>query len=173
MQADSIEPSLVPRVGMEFRCLDDCYDFYLEYARAVGFSIKRYRSDGNIKWLNCRSEGTNPGKAKKEDAKGRKTGTVRTGCKAGLKLRQIVNEKKEVVAVRIVLANLDHNHKFLTEKEAAKHFYSHKQVESPLLDFVGALQDSRVPEHCIIDIVSDMNGGPENNPMTRQDLKNM
>ena len=26
--------------------LDDCYDFYLEYARAVGFSIKRYRSDG-------------------------------------------------------------------------------------------------------------------------------
>ncbi|WVZ64501.1 hypothetical protein U9M48_014004 [Paspalum notatum var. saurae] len=30
------------------------------------------------------------------------------------------------------------------------------------MEFIGAMQDSRVPQHCIMDYVSEMHGGPEN-----------
>jgi hypothetical protein len=41
------------------------------------------------------------------------------------------------------------------------------------MDFVGAMHDSRVPQHYIVDIISNMHDGPENVRITTQDLKNM
>jgi hypothetical protein len=41
------------------------------------------------------------------------------------------------------------------------------------MDFVGAMHDSRVPQNNIVDMISDMHDGPENVPITTQDLKNM
>jgi hypothetical protein len=38
---------------------------------------------------------------------------------------------------------------------------------------LGAMQESRIPQHCIIDFVSEMHGGPENVPLTTQDMINM
>jgi hypothetical protein len=41
------------------------------------------------------------------------------------------------------------------------------------MDFVGAMHDSRVPQHYIVDMISDMHDDLENVPITTQDLKNM
>jgi len=39
------------------------------------------------------------------------------------------------------------------------------------MEFIGAMQDSRIPNHCIMDYVSEMHGGPENVPVTSQDMR--
>jgi hypothetical protein len=35
------------------------------------------------------------------------------------------------------------------------------------------MQESRIPQHCIMDFVLEMHGGPENVPLTTQDMINM
>jgi hypothetical protein len=35
------------------------------------------------------------------------------------------------------------------------------------------MQASRIPQHCIMDFVSEMNGGPENVPVTAQDMSSL
>ena len=91
-----------------------------------------------------------------------------------MKLKKIYDdEKKEIIAVRIDLLNLWHNHEFVDRDEEKQHYQCNKQREPEFMEFVGAMQDSRVPTHCIEDIISNMHGGPENVPMTRQDLRNM
>ncbi|WVZ63324.1 hypothetical protein U9M48_012965 [Paspalum notatum var. saurae] len=41
------------------------------------------------------------------------------------------------------------------------------------MEFIGAMQDRRVPQHYIMDYVSEMHGGAENVPVTAQDVKNL
>lgn len=41
------------------------------------------------------------------------------------------------------------------------------------MELDGAMHDSRVMQHYIVDMISDMYDGPENVPITTQDLKNM
>ncbi|WVZ90765.1 hypothetical protein U9M48_037036 [Paspalum notatum var. saurae] len=50
-----------------------------------------------------------------------------------------------------------------------------KTHDPEYMEFQGAMQDNRVPQHCIMDFVSEteMHGGPENVPVTAQDIKNM
>jgi hypothetical protein len=35
------------------------------------------------------------------------------------------------------------------------------------------MQESRIPQHCIMDFVSEMHGGPENVPITAKDIANL
>jgi hypothetical protein len=81
--------------------------------------------------------------------------------------------QKSVVSVRIELVNLDHNHDFVTQETKKQHLRCNKTRDLEFIDFVGAMHDSRVPQYCIVDMISDMHDGPENVPITTQDLKNM
>ena len=52
-QPDSIDPRIVPRLGMTFRNVEEAHKFYGQYAMEVGFPVKKYRERKNYKWLNC------------------------------------------------------------------------------------------------------------------------
>lgn len=41
------------------------------------------------------------------------------------------------------------------------------------MKFLSAMQESKIPQHYIMDFVSEMHGGPENGPITVQDMSNM
>jgi hypothetical protein len=41
------------------------------------------------------------------------------------------------------------------------------------MEFLSAMQESRIPQHCIMDFVLEMHGGPENVPITVQDMSNL
>jgi hypothetical protein len=41
------------------------------------------------------------------------------------------------------------------------------------MEFLSAMQESRIPQHCIMDFVTEMHGGPENVPITVQDMSNL
>jgi hypothetical protein len=41
------------------------------------------------------------------------------------------------------------------------------------MEFLSAMQESRISQHCIKDFVWEMHGGPENVPITVQDMSNL
>lgn len=158
---------------MTFSGVQEAYLFYCRYAKAVGFGVKKFREKPHCKWINCTREGKCASRSP-NNPKVRKKGTRRTGCNAGIKLKKILHEDdRRLLAVSIDLVNLDHNHAFLQSNAATNHFHCHKQREPEMLEFVGAMQDSRVPHHCILDMMSEMHDGTENMPMTLKDIQNM
>jgi hypothetical protein len=76
-----------------------------------------------------------------------------------------------VVAAKIELVNLEHNHEFITDEAEKQHLRCNKIRDAEFINFVDAMHDSRVPQHCIVDFISEMHDGPENVPVTAQDLK--
>lgn len=171
-QPDDIDDSIVPKVGMKFRSVQDAYGFYAHYAGVVGFGIKKYREKTGCKWLNCVREGKckfhKPG-----ERRVRKKTTKRVGCLAGLKLRKVYDGNGRLFCVVIDVANLFHNHTFLKSPSATKNFHCNKEFDPNYREFIGQMQDSRVPTHCVLDLMSNLHAGPENVPLTRKDLENM
>jgi hypothetical protein len=56
-QHDTIDRSIVPRVGMMFHDVDYAYKFFKWYTYEVGFPLKRYMQKIYCKWLNCSRKG--------------------------------------------------------------------------------------------------------------------
>ncbi|WVZ83808.1 hypothetical protein U9M48_030908 [Paspalum notatum var. saurae] len=103
----------------------------------------------------------------------RKTSSKRTKCKAGMKLKKIYDDaKKNVIALRINLVQFEHNHEFSTAKEEKDQLQCNKTHDPKYMEFIGAMQDSRIPNHCIMDYVSEMHGGLENVPAARRRKNN-
>ena len=171
IQAASIRPEIVPRVGMTFSSVDHAYHFYSKYAEEAGFGIKKYREKTYIKWLVCTREGASA-TSNSPVPKERNRGTKRGGCKAGLKLRKHLGCNKEVTSVTIEVFEPSHNHPML-RKQAARHYYSAKRMDPSYKEFINQLNDARVPQSSIIDLMENMHGGPENMPLTTRDLSNM
>ena len=164
-QLDNIDPRIVPRLGMTFRNVEEAHKFYGRYAMEVGFPVKKYRERKNCKWLNCSMEGKPLVRAVDNPKVRTNTSSKRTECKAGMKLKKIYDDdRKNVVMVRIDLLHLDHNHEFLKQQEEIDQLRCNKTHDPGYMEFIGAMQDSRVPQHCIMDYVSEMQGGAENVP---------
>jgi hypothetical protein len=147
--------------------------FIKQYTYEVGFPVKRYREKTHCKWLNCSREGK-CGSSAGDRPRVRRKQSGRTQCKVRIKLRKIYDDdKNSVIYVRIELVNLEHNHEFITQENEKRHLRCNKIRDPELVEFVGAMHDGRVPQHCIVDMISDMHDGPENVPITAQDLRNM
>ena len=63
LQEEDVNDKSIPTVGMAFKSEDEAYDFYNQYARKVGFSIRKshtkLRRDGPLyqKHLVCSKQG--------------------------------------------------------------------------------------------------------------------
>jgi hypothetical protein len=168
----NIDPNIVSTVGMTFKDVDDAYKFYKRYAYEVGFPLNKYREKTFSKWINCSREGKSAPRPN-DTPRMRNRNSGRTQCKARMKLKKYMMMKKMVVAAKIELVNLEHNHEFITDEAEKQHLRCNKSRDAEFINFVDATHDSRVPQHCIVDFISDMHDRPENVPVTAQDLKNM
>jgi hypothetical protein len=63
-------------------------------------------------------------------------------------------------AMRIELINLEHNHEFIMRETQKQHLRCNMTRDLEFMDFVGTLHDNRVPQHCIVDMISNMHDGP-------------
>ena len=172
-QEVTIDPRLVPKVGMTFSGVDEAYKFYSRYAYEVGFPLKKYRERKNCKWLNCSMEGKGSVRGI-SSPKVRSTSSKRTQCKAGMKLKKNYDDAKEtVISVRIDLLHLDHNHEFFKKDTEKNQLQCNKTHDPEYMEFISSMQESRIPQHCIMDYVSEMHGGPESVPVTAQDMYNL
>ena len=114
---------------------------------------------------------THPLKGNKTSKPKRNKTSKKTGCKAKLKLRFVYDRFKQVEAVVIEQAHLDHNHKLLP-LESAQHMIAHKTKEPVLFEYIDELHESEVPPQCVTNIMREMHGGDENVPITSRDLEN-
>jgi hypothetical protein len=77
--------------------------------------------------------------------------------------KKIYDDSKEnIVAARIDLVHLEHNHDFIKKDTEKKHLQCNKTHDPEYMEFLSAMQQSRILHHCIMDFVSEMHGGPEN-----------
>jgi hypothetical protein len=91
-----------------------------------------------------------------------------------MKLKKIYDDAKEnVISVWIDLVNYEHNHEFLKKDTGKGQLQCNKTHDRDYMEFLSAMQESRIPQHCIMDFVSEMHGGPENVLITVQDMSNL
>jgi hypothetical protein len=166
-QKVTIDPWLVPKVGMTFSGVDEAYQFYSRYAYEVGFPLKKY------KWLNCSMEGKSAVRGI-SNPKVRNTSSKRTQCKASMKLKKIYDDAKEIViSVCINLLHLNHNHEFFKKDTEKNQLQCNKTHDPEYMEFISSMQESRISQHCIMDYVSEMHGGPESVPVTTHHMYNL
>jgi hypothetical protein len=91
-----------------------------------------------------------------------------------MKLKKIYDDAKENnISVRIDLIHLEHNHEFFRKDTEKNQLQCNKTHDPEYMEFLSEMQESRIPQHCIMDFVSGMHGGPENVPLTTQDMSNL
>jgi hypothetical protein len=69
--------------------------------------------------------------------------------------------------------HLEHNHGFIKKDTEKKHLQCNKTHGPEYMEFLSAMQQSRIPQHCIMDFMSKMHGGPENVPIIANDIANL
>jgi hypothetical protein len=75
--------------------------------------------------------------------------------------------------VRIDLIHLEHNHEFFRKDTEKNQLQCNKTHDLENMEFLSAMQESRIPQQCIVDFVLEMHGGPKNVPVTAQDISNL
>lgn len=155
---------------MIFKTVKEAKAFYARYGQEVGFGVKLYRSRPGSKWINCHREGTC--KSKVQDRKRKKT-TKRCECNAAMRLKKVLGPDGKIDSYIVDYVNLHHNHQFLPSPTTTQQFHCNKQRDSPMIELIGAMQDSRCPHHCIVDMVANLHDGSDNIPMTQKDIENM
>ncbi|XP_038975003.1 protein FAR1-RELATED SEQUENCE 5-like [Phoenix dactylifera] len=103
----NVAEEVIPKLGIEFETEQEAYDFYNNYARAVGFSIRRSKGqyekgnqDDLRKWLDrvfyCSCQGLR-GNDKRDDDVKRHGPETRCGCLAEMKISRRASEKYSVI----------------------------------------------------------------------------
>lgn len=168
---NTIDPSLVPKVGMSFKNDIAAKEFFSIYAKEVGFPVKLENSKTHLRIIHCNREGVYEYFKGDENLRTRNRTTMKTNCKAKLKLKCLFDSNKVEVCVVIEQAHLKHNHRFSKSNMETTQMACHKQKDSEILEFVDEMHVRGVPNHCINNMTREIHGGTKNLPMTFRDLE--
>jgi hypothetical protein len=161
---------MVPTKGMAFPTYDDPYNFYKTYAYHAGFDIKKSRTHKSIHEVCCTREGKHVSKVADCDRE-RKKPSKKMGCKAYVKLRH--NYDGGVLSsVQYDVVELQHNHPLTPSPSAVKPMRAHKNHDDTAMKIVDIMQESHVPQSCIMGVLYDLHGGLDKIPFTTRDVEN-
>ncbi|KAJ0969399.1 hypothetical protein J5N97_022276 [Dioscorea zingiberensis] len=117
----SLETSndVVPYIGQRFVSHDAAYEFYSEFAKRCGFSIRRHRTEGKDgigkgltrRYFVCHRAGNTPIKASNESKPQRNRKSSRCGCQAYMRISK--NTDSGVPEWRVTGFTNHHNHELL------------------------------------------------------------
>ncbi|CAI0456821.1 unnamed protein product [Linum tenue] len=109
----------VPYIGQRFATHDAAYQFYSEFAKRCGFSIRRHRTEGKDgigkgltrRYFVCHRAGSTPAKAANEGKQQRNRKSSRCGCQAYIR----ISKSSELGAFewRVTGFANHHNHELL------------------------------------------------------------
>ncbi|XP_015389930.2 protein FAR1-RELATED SEQUENCE 5-like [Citrus sinensis] len=159
----------MPRLGQEFVLLDDVHEFYNEYAKKVGFSVrinssrKSHRGEIVRKEYVCSKEGAT---TKEVVEKKRRCSKVREGCKAKL---AVVKSKSGTYVVSVF--EEDHNHPLTTPRRVHL-LRSHRNVSEVKRSLTHQLAAANIPIHQQISVLELQGGGIQNIGCLGKDLYN-
>ncbi|CDP17275.1 unnamed protein product [Coffea canephora] len=120
---------LIPKMGMEFESEEDAYNFYLAYAKEVGFGIKRssFHKDSNGKLMDrvfCCSAKGKRGKDKRDLNVRAPRPETRFNCSAKMKVNS-----RQTGKFRICQLIIEHNHYLSSPNKSHLHI-SHRKINS-------------------------------------------
>lgn len=117
----SLETSndVIPYIGQKFVSHDAAYEFYSEFAKRCGFSIRRHRTEGKDgvgkgltrRYFVCHRAGNTPIKASNESKPQRNRKSSRCGCRAYMRISK--NTDSGVPDWRVTGFANHHNHDLL------------------------------------------------------------
>ncbi|EEE59494.1 hypothetical protein OsJ_11726 [Oryza sativa Japonica Group] len=155
---------------MAFPTYDNAYNFYQRYACHAGFDIKKSRTHKAFREVCCTREGKHVSKVTDGDRQRRRP-SKKMGCKAFMKLRHNY-DGGALSSVVYDVVELQHNHPLTPSPSAVKHMRAHKNRDDTVMQFVDTMQESHVPQSCIMGVLSDLHGGQDNIPFTSRDVEN-
>ncbi|XP_010930511.1 protein FAR1-RELATED SEQUENCE 11 isoform X2 [Elaeis guineensis] len=117
----SLETSIdaIPYIGQRFVTHDAAYEFYSEYAKRCGFSIRRHRTEGKDgigkgltrRYFVCHRAGNTPTKASNDNKPQRNRKSSRCGCQAYMRISKSTDIG--VTEWRVTGFSDHHNHELL------------------------------------------------------------
>ncbi|XP_076907266.1 protein FAR1-RELATED SEQUENCE 5-like [Bidens hawaiensis] len=172
-----VSQSLKPVKGMVFDSVELAYGFYVNYAHASGFSVRKnsaYTNHGvlKLKYYVCSKEGFKSGSVYStlDDANNgkrkRRKPSKRTGCGAHIKFRLNDNNKYEVKDFEE-----EHNHSFV-HKDDIQFLTSARRVDYVKESAIQALSQVNLGPVRVFNILKSLYGGYEQVGATKNDFKN-
>jgi len=167
-----VSPEMKPKIGQEFRTLDDVWTFYNAYAKESGFSVRNYsvKKDVETKEITrkkyiCYKQGKGVVIAS-ADTSGRR-GSVRDDCNVNL---VVVRSLSGTYVVRIFVES--HSHPLATPLKTY-FLRSHRSVSSARKCLTQQLGMIHIPPHQQFNFLGVQAGGFENIEFTQKDLYNL
>jgi zinc finger SWIM domain-containing protein 3 len=163
----------IPHLEMEFESEVAAYDFYNEYSKKMGFSIRREygnksKVDGILtsRRFTCFKEG-NRGVDKRDYLTKEPRAETRTGCQA----RMGISFDRKIGKYKVVDFVSEHNH-ILQPNEYVHMTRSHRRIFESQASQIILADESGLKPKDFHNYVSKQAGGKEIIGYTRQDLKN-
>ncbi|XP_052291814.1 protein FAR1-RELATED SEQUENCE 5-like [Citrus sinensis] len=168
------ESALPEMLAKEFASEEEAGICYQEYARTVGFGIRKHNKRRNVKgnitgrtWV-CSRQGFRAAKHMENRCRGREAKAVtRTGCRA--QFRVIYNEDTGRWACSFLQRVHNHN---LTPPQLVHHIRSHRGVTGPDLSAALSLHKVGVKPSQIHEFMVDRSGGYDKVGYNRRDVEN-
>ncbi|XP_042405648.1 protein FAR1-RELATED SEQUENCE 5-like isoform X4 [Zingiber officinale] len=168
----NIETDLdIPQMGLEFDTEEDAYQFYLSYAKKVGFGIRRGKihNDKSGKLLDrvfyCCAQGKR-GKDKRDIYVKASRDETRFGCEAKMKISN--RRKSKFTVVQFVK---EHNH-YLSSPNKTHLYRSHRNISFSAAKQIEFASDVGIPPKASHDLMVRQVGGRENLGFIPEDYKN-
>lgn len=162
--------SYSPHLGMSFNTIDEAYNCYNAYARMMGFSIRRQRTNRSMRdtskilryTLCCSCQGSYT----KVRTPQKRRDDKRFGCKANFAVK--LDKSGKYVLVKF---NKEHTHD-LVPPSSAHYLRSHRVVESSQGGLINKMHESGIPRSKIFTYFVEEAGGAEHLNFTQTDCSN-
>ncbi|XP_021736076.1 protein FAR1-RELATED SEQUENCE 11-like [Chenopodium quinoa] len=124
---------VVPYIGQRFTSHDSAYEFYSEFAKRCGFSIRRHRTEGKDgvgkgltrRYFVCHRAGNTPVKVANENKPQRNRKSSRCGCQAYLR----INKTTELgISEWRVTGFVDHHNHDLLEPNQVRFLPAYRNI---------------------------------------------
>jgi hypothetical protein len=158
----------VTRARQEFDSIEAAHQFYLDYAKMAGFSVRTMRTSKETKHWVCNRQGfMKPGKENEEPQTDKRS--MRIGCPTYAKVKE---DKKHKIWYFDRIGEA-HNHKLQPSVRIVRYMHAHKQREAAMDDLFAIMSRSGVPNQVAMNVMSELYAGCQNWPFTEKDIQNM
>ncbi|CAL2257576.1 unnamed protein product [Prunus armeniaca] len=156
-----VRSELKPKLGLEFDCCDDVFNFYNMYAVEAGFGIRC----STMRMCTMTEEGY--ALTSTVSHKRRRRGCTRTGCKAKLAILEMKDKNKYIV----VGFNEVHNHN-MTTVDKVHLLRSHRNLTESIKAYSADTSKVNIPVHKQLSLLEVQVGGLENVGFVKIDVYN-
>lgn len=169
----------VPYIGQRFATHDAAYDFYTEFARRSGFSIRRHRTEGKDgvgkglirRYFVCHRAGRTPNKVNNDQKPQRNRKSWRCGCQAYLR----ICKKVEVGVTEWHVTGFanHHNHRLL-EANQVRFLPAYRTISDADKSRILMYAKTEISVHQMMRLMElEKCVEPGNLPYTEKDIRNL